>query len=92
MRPSGPGWTHIEQQIVAEGGHRVNARLALKVFCVFLGAFAAGFAVRDRLAALWQVGLRDHPVRRDRRLDGRHLPHLEAHQWRGHCGLMKRVG
>lgn len=39
-RPGGPGWKHIEEQIVAEGGHRVNARLALKVFCVFLGSFA----------------------------------------------------
>lgn len=39
-RPGGPGWKHIERQIVSEGGHRVNARLALKVLCVFLGAFA----------------------------------------------------
>jgi solute:Na+ symporter, SSS family len=39
-RPGGPGWRHIEDQIVAEGGHRVQPRLALKVLCVFLGAFA----------------------------------------------------
>jgi hypothetical protein len=39
-RPGGPGWKHIEEQIVAEGGHRVNARLALKVLCIFLGSFA----------------------------------------------------
>ena len=39
-RPGGPGWRHIEDQIAAEGGHRVEPRLALKVLCVFLGAFA----------------------------------------------------
>ena len=39
-RPGGPGWKHIEDEIVAEGGHRVKPRLALKVLCVFLGAFA----------------------------------------------------
>jgi solute:Na+ symporter, SSS family len=39
-RPGGPGWTHIEDEIVAEGGHRVDSRLALKVLCIFLGSFA----------------------------------------------------
>ncbi len=39
-RPGGPGWKHIEDEIVAEGGHRVNGRLGLKVLCIFLGAFA----------------------------------------------------
>jgi Na+/proline symporter len=39
-RPGGPGWKHIEDQIVAEGGHRVKPRLALKVLCIFLGSFA----------------------------------------------------
>lgn len=39
-RPGGPGWRHVEDQIVAEGGHRVNARLALKILCLFLGTFS----------------------------------------------------
>jgi SSS family solute:Na+ symporter len=39
-RPGGPGWRHVEDQIVAEGGHRVRPRLALKVLCIFLGSFA----------------------------------------------------
>ena len=39
-RPGGPGWTHVEDEIVAEGGHRVKARLGLKVLCLFLGSFS----------------------------------------------------
>ena len=39
-RPGGPGWKHIEDRIVAEGGHRVKARLGLKILCLFLGCFA----------------------------------------------------
>ncbi|MCU0796952.1 MAG: Na+:solute symporter [Akkermansiaceae bacterium] len=38
-RPGGPGWKHIEDAIVAEGGHRVQSRLGLKVLCIFLGTF-----------------------------------------------------
>jgi hypothetical protein len=38
-RPGGPGWTRIENQIVAEGGHRVKPRLAMKILCIFLGCF-----------------------------------------------------
>ena len=39
-RPGGPGWRHVEDLIVAEGGHRVKARLGLKILCLFLGCFA----------------------------------------------------
>jgi len=39
-RPGGPGWSRVEDQIVGEGGHRVEARLALKILCVFLGTFS----------------------------------------------------
>jgi Na+/proline symporter len=38
-RPGGPGWAHIEDQIVSEGGHRVKPRLALRILCIFLGCF-----------------------------------------------------
>jgi Na+/proline symporter len=38
-RPGGPGWAHIENQIVSEGGHRVKPRLALRILCIFLGCF-----------------------------------------------------
>jgi hypothetical protein len=39
-RPGGPGWRHVEDLIAAEGGHRVQPRLALKILCVFLGTFS----------------------------------------------------
>lgn len=39
-RPGGPGWTRIEQQIVAKGGHKVNSRLGLKVLCIVFGCAA----------------------------------------------------
>jgi Na+/proline symporter len=39
-RPGGPGWKHIEDAIVSEGGHRVKPRLALRILCIFLGCFS----------------------------------------------------
>jgi len=64
IRPGGPGWKHIEELVIADGGHVAQSNLAKKVLCVFLGCFAIwgslfsiGYALQANLTYAIPFGL-----------------------------------